>query len=74
MAWQSMKSAPKDKHILLYGIVTGGDDSVKFTDKPMMLTGYYDMIDDAWCSTTASWNGPFIKAIAWMELPESPNG
>lgn len=70
-AWQPIETAPKDgTSVLLFG---RPDDveGISF-NRPIPLSGYWDQIDTAWCSTTATWLGPFIAATHWQPLPENP--
>lgn len=69
--WQGMRTAPKDRHVLLYARIQAFDGlTVK---EPLVVSGYWDAIDGAWCSTTATWTGPFLKPSKWMPLPDPPS-
>ncbi len=70
LKWQPIETAPKGEHILLYGVPEDGQ-TVTYRG-PMVLSGYYDTLDEAWCSTTSEWSGPFIAPTHWMPLPEGP--
>lgn len=69
--WQPIETAPRDgSSVLLFGeqephFAIGAQGSFVFS-------GYWDMMDEAWCSTASLWNGPFYKPTHWTPLPSSP--
>ena len=70
--WKPISEAPKDgTQVLLFGSVTGGGEVI-FPRRSIILSGYWDSTDAAWCSTTADWTGPFVDARLWMPLPSPP--
>ncbi len=69
--WQDIASAPKDKHVLLFGKQSAIEELGEFTGP---LSGYWDAIDSSWCATASTWRGPFIEATHWMPLPPPPQG
>lgn len=71
--WKPIESAPKDgTHVLLFGRPSD-QEGLRFKSKAR-LTGYWDNIDEAWCATTSTWEGPFIDATKWQPLPPPPTG
>lgn len=68
--WKDMGSAPKDRNILVYGKPTDVE-GVRFT-LPGVHTAYWDELDSSYCIKGASWLGPFIKPLCWMEEPSAP--
>lgn len=72
--WQPIETAPRDgTDILLRGRPIHLPDDLEIPG-PVTLTGYWDVIDAAFCVTTASWLGPFMEATHWMPLPTPPRG
>lgn len=69
-AWQPIETAPKDRHVLLFG--KQNPMSVLRTDGSLVFTGYWDAMDDAWCSSGSTWEGPFYEPTHWMPLPVPP--
>lgn len=49
MTWRTIDSAPKDRHILLYGKI---DPAIQFDgirwENMSVFSGYWDAVDDAW--------------------------
>lgn len=71
MEWRPIESAPKDgTGVLLYGMPS--EHAGVSWQKATVLSGYYDKLDGAWCSTTSAWDGPFVKPTHWMPLPPAP--
>lgn len=68
--WQPGETAPKDRSILIWG-QPKNTDMVGFNG-PGIFTAYWDSIDQAFCLSGASYLGPFVKPLLWMELPEKP--
>lgn len=68
--WELIETAPRDKMVLLFG-EQKPHEFVNFSE-PLVFSGYWDVIDEAWCSTASSWSGPFYKPTHWMPLPEAP--
>ena len=71
--WQPIETAPRDGFILLYGsmIPDSGSDELRI-ESPLAFAGYWDDLDDAWCSIASSWRGPFYEPTHWTPLPEPP--
>lgn len=68
--WQPIDTAPKDKHILLFGMQRPMPQL--YAKIPQVFSGYWDNIDEAWCSDGSTWEGPFYDPTHWMPLPEPP--
>jgi len=68
--WQPIETAPKDTPLLLFGL-PDSSDYVTWVELTI-ISGYWDTVEGAWCSTTADWTGPFINATHWMSLPDPP--
>jgi hypothetical protein len=66
---------PHDRPILVYGkptdVEADGGAGVKWLH-PGVHTAYWDEIDGAFCIKGASWLGPFIKPMCWMDEPAPP--
>lgn len=39
---------------------------------PQMVSGYWDAVDEAWCTTVSTVFGPFVEPLFWMPLPPFP--
>jgi len=72
--WRPIETAPKDggAHILLYGSCTQQTQDLQLPKLPIAFSGYWDTLDEAWCSTASTWLGPFFDPTHWMPLPEPP--
>lgn len=71
--WRPIASAPKDgASLLLYGRQTQPHPDVDHGPKSFVFTGYWDPIDDGWCSSSSTWQGPFFEPTHWMPLPAPP--
>jgi hypothetical protein len=70
--WRDIETAPKDgAAVLLFG-KPEENGGVTWSAR-VVLSGYWDRMDEAWCSTTADWTGPFVDLVThWMPLPEPP--
>lgn len=68
--WQPIETAPRDKHVLLYG--TMRENSQIGCSGPIVFTGYWGEIDGAWCSTGTTFGGPFFDPTHWQPLPAPP--
>ncbi len=68
--WQSMDTAPRDRTILLLG--TQDDHPDVNVKGEIVFSGYWDSIDEAWCSTGSTWLGPFYHPTLWQPLPATP--
>ena len=69
--WQPIETAPRDgTNVLLYATVPPTD--MLAMDGPVIMSGYFDSMDDAWCSTLATFFGPFVYPTNWMPLPTPP--
>ena len=69
--WQPIETAPKDgTNVLLYATVP--PTAMLAMDGPVIMSGYFDSMDDAWCSTLATFFGPFVYPTNWMPLPTPP--
>lgn len=63
--------APKDRRLLLFGKTVEGSRMVRQI-VPIVFTGYWDVGDEAWCSTGSHWDGPFWDVTHFKEIPEGP--
>lgn len=71
MEWRDIESAPRDAtSMLLYGRMHPFK-GLKWS-KPLVFSGYWDEIDEAWCATSSTWEGPFFTPTKWMPLPLPP--
>lgn len=70
MHWKKIKSAPRDRHLLLFGTMRK-HLMVGFSG-PVIFSGYWDEIDGCWCCTGSTENGPFFDPTHWMPLPDAP--
>ena len=71
-AWRPIEEAPKDgTSVLLYAECSHQVELLSFKE-PIVLTGYWDEIDQAWCSTTSTWEGPFFEPTHFQPLPAPP--
>lgn len=68
--WQTMESAPTDRAILLYGTMRPFDE-IK-SEGPLVFTGYWDSMDEQWCTTGSTWTGPFFDPTHWRPIPDPP--
>lgn len=52
------------------------DDGVTLLgySEPQIVSGYWDAIDEAWCTTVSTVFGPFVAPLAWLPLPPAPEG
>jgi hypothetical protein len=69
--WQTIDSAPKDRGILLYGTQAYPMPELNLKG-PLVFSGYWDSIDEAWCASGSTWAGPFFDCTHWMEQPKPP--
>jgi hypothetical protein len=69
--WQPIETAPKNRAILLYGIMEPGESGLEYK-VPHVFSGYWDPLDEAWCSHGSTWLGPFYTTTHWQELPGGP--
>lgn len=68
--WQPAATAPKDRYFLAFG---KPEDMEGVTFKhPGVHAAYWDEIDGRFCIKGATWLGPFIDPLAWMEEPKAP--
>lgn len=70
--WRDIETAPKDGNALLYGVQLDHHADQVHYQGPLIFTGYWDAIDEAWCATGSTWEGPFFEPSHWMPLPEPP--
>lgn len=71
IVWQGIATAPKDgTHIMIFAQLRPND--FLECDRPQVLSGYWDEIDGAWCSTGSTFHGPFYDPTHWMPLPPPP--
>lgn len=68
--WRPIKSAPRDRRILLYGQMRPCE--LLHSNGPEVFSGYWDDIDSAWCCSGSTYHGPFYTPTHWMELPDPP--
>jgi hypothetical protein len=69
--WRPMKSAPMDGTcVQLFGTMRENEHLQWPT--PQVFSGYWDAIDEAWCSNASRWDGPFFDPIMWQPLPAPP--
>ena len=68
--WQPIKSAPKDRRLLLFGLMCQ-HEGLRI-DGPEVFTGYWDNIDSAWCGSGSTVEGPFYVPTHWRPLPDPP--
>jgi len=69
--WRTIDSAPRDgTHILMHG-EQNYHEGVRFGGA-VTVSGYWDAIDEAWCSTGSTWTGPFYAPTHWQPLPPPP--
>lgn len=74
--WLPIETADKTAgSMLLFGCI---DPDHRFSairwDKPSVFTGYWDSLDEAWCASGSTWEGPFMRVTHWMPLPAPPQG
>jgi len=70
--WRGIESAPRDgTHVLLWGKQLPHE--AVFVDVPLVFVGYWDSIDEAWCSVGSTWSGPFYAPTDWAESPPPPD-
>jgi hypothetical protein len=65
-----MDTAPHDKAVLLWGTMLPFDGIT--ANGPLAFTGYWDTIDEQWCTTGSTWAGPFFEPTHWRPLPAPP--
>lgn len=73
--WRDIESAPKDKHVLLFGLLDVLESNRQLyggLHHPTIASGYWDEIDEAWSVVGGTWEGPWIKATHWTDLPDKP--
>jgi hypothetical protein len=70
--WNPIETAPKDRSLLLFGEMKPFDGLIGL-DGPIIFTGYWDSIDEAWCSSGSTWLGPFYRPTHWQPLPARPS-
>lgn len=70
--WQPIETAPKNKHVLLFGAQREPFNCGVHYYDPLVFSGYWDDIDGAWCSSGSTAGGPFFHATHWMPLPPPP--
>lgn len=66
--WRTVKSAPKDREIFVYGTAKGGhpENEVKMTEG--IYIAQWDHIDEAFCIKGGGWLGPFIEPLYWRDM------
>ena len=76
--WKPISDEAKRGGVLLYANippVTGGNGTLLLGyDRPQIVSGYWDEIDEAWCTTVSTVFGPFVEPLAWLPLPPAPEG
>lgn len=69
--WQDIATAPRGgTAILLYGSKHEHRDIHK--SGQFVFSGYWDTLNEDWCSTGCTWSGPFHDPTHWMPLPSPP--
>lgn len=68
--WRPMKTAPKDRGILVYG-KPEDIEGIHFTAAGVHAV-YWDDIDGRFCLKGATWLGPFITPLCWQDEPKPP--
>jgi hypothetical protein len=66
-AWRPIEEAPKDVSRLLLFCNPLTTDTLAF-ERPFVTTGYWDIIDEAWCATTSDFSGPFLEPTHFITL------
>lgn len=67
MGWQPIETAPKDgTAVLLYAAVPPR------MAVPIVMPGFFDEMDDVWCSTLDTVDSPFVDPTHWQPLPPPP--
>ena len=71
--WQPIEEAQKDGPVLLFGRQSYPAEGcgVRY-DGELVFSGYWDSIDEDWCSTGSSWTGPFFEPTHYRPLPPPP--
>ena len=73
MIWQPIETAPKDgSDVLLFAHIPP-TEFLGFNE-PQIVTGYFDKMDDGWCTTVPTVFGIFVTPTHWMPLPPAPKG
>lgn len=75
MEWQPIETAPKDKLILLFGLLDPHPEDIGLhgnLDRPGRYTGYWCQLDEAWSVAGGTWLGPWVNPTHWMPLPDPP--
>ena len=75
MEWQPIETAPRDRLILLFGLLDPHPDDRELygsLDRPTRVAGSWCELDEAWCPMGATWTGPWFKPSYWMPLPPPP--
>ncbi len=70
--WQPIETAPKNEPVLLYSEQIRTDHDKVHYRTPLIIAGYFDGIDEAWCCMGSTWEGPFFKPTHWRPLPAAP--
>jgi hypothetical protein len=65
--WRPIEEAPKDVSRLLLFCNPLTTDTLAF-ERPFVTTGYWDIIDEAWCATTSDFSGPFLEPTHFITL------
>jgi hypothetical protein len=70
-AWKTIETCPTNRSVLLYGTMLPFE-GISSEGKPLVFTGYWDSIDEQWCTTGSTWTGPFFEPTHWTEIPAPP--
>lgn len=72
--WRPIEEAPKDgaTQLLLFGEQEDRPRDMVHMKGARVFSGYWDAIDEAWCSTGSTWAGPFYNPTHWRPLPDPP--
>jgi hypothetical protein len=73
--WQPIETAPRDGFILLYGEhgqISGPDGQCLVANFVGTFCGYWDPIDQEWCSTATTFSAPLSIQLTVCRFPSRP--